>query len=200
MPLATESDIRFTYAEYVTWPDVERWEIVDGRAYDMTPSPSIRHQRTVGQIFFVMEQALQGHRCTPCVARADVISSDHDVVQRGVFVVCDPGKIAPEGFRGAPDVVFEVLCASTAFKDRGVKRELYERHGVQEYVLVDPEARYMERWCLGDDGHYGRSEVVGHREALSLPDLGGVGLALAEVSELPEEDPKERLPPPTRRT
>jgi hypothetical protein len=58
----------------------------------------------------------------------------------------------------------------------------------------------MKRWTLGAEGNYGRSDVVGDREILSLTALGGVELALADVLELPEEVPKQRLPSPTPRT
>ena len=47
MPLAQKSGKRFTYADYVTWPDDERWEIIDGRAYNMAPAPTASHQNIV---------------------------------------------------------------------------------------------------------------------------------------------------------
>ena len=38
---------RFTYGDYRRWPDDERWELIDGRAYDMCPAPSRGHQAMV---------------------------------------------------------------------------------------------------------------------------------------------------------
>ena len=35
----------FTYADYLTWPDDERWEIINGVAYAMTPAPTLKHPR-----------------------------------------------------------------------------------------------------------------------------------------------------------
>ena len=44
MPLAKKNDKKFTYSDYVAWPDDERWELIDGEAYSMTPAPTTRHQ------------------------------------------------------------------------------------------------------------------------------------------------------------
>lgn len=193
MPLASEQPTPLTYEDYRNWPDGERWELIRGEAWDMTPVPSFRHQRVAVRLAYLLESALAGSPCKPCVAPADVILSECDVVQPDVFVVCGGEKVHPEGIRGAPDVVFEILSPSTALKDRGVKRALYERHGVAEYVLLDPEGEYAEKWSLSDERTYGQSQVLGPRDNLVLSALGGLSLILAEVFELPHQ---ETLPSP----
>ena len=72
-------------------------------------------------------------------------------------VVCDPEKIHSDGVYGAPDLVVEVLSPSTAAKDRGRKRAVYERCGVKEYWLVSPEAKSIEQYLLQE----GRFELAG---------------------------------------
>lgn len=183
MPLPHHSDDRFTYADYLTWADDERWELIDGEAWDMTPAPTTGHQRIVGQLYVALEAALRGHRCVPYVAPVDVVLSDDTVVQPDVLVVCDPSKIRTAGVFGAPDLVIEVLSSSTALRDRRAKRALYERHGVREYLLVEPEGRYAERLRLGADGVYGRGELFGSDEVVALESLGGLELRLEEVFE-----------------
>ena len=44
-----KSDERFTYADYMTWPEDERWELIEGEAWDMSPAPNTEHQ-ILGQI------------------------------------------------------------------------------------------------------------------------------------------------------
>lgn len=183
----------FTFTDYLTWPDSERWEIIDGVAYNMTPAPSIRHQSAVGKIFSRLEQQLEGKPCRPFVAPTDVLLSEYDVVQPDVLVVCDKKKITDANIQGAPDVVFEVLSPATAIRDLREKRALYERVGVKEYVIVDPVELYVERFMLGDDGTYGRGDVTGPQEVLRIGSLEGVEINLWEVFEV-ERETGEELP------
>lgn len=183
-----EATRSFTYADYLTWPDSERWEIIDGVAYSMTPAPSIRHQRVVLNIGRSLGNQLAGKPCQPFVAPTDVVLSEYDVVQPDVLVVCDKKKVADANIQGAPDVVFEVLSPATAIKDLREKRALYERAGVREYVIVDPVELYVERFMLGDDGVYGRGEIIGPQEVLRIISLKGVEISLWEVFEVEREE------------
>lgn len=54
--------------------------------------------------------------------------------------------ITEDGIRGAPDLVIEILSPSTARRDRTVKCHLYERHGIPEYWVADPDAKQVEAW------------------------------------------------------
>ena len=49
-------DKRYTWSDYQTWPDDERWEIIGARAYAMSPSPSFRHQAVSGEIHVALTQ------------------------------------------------------------------------------------------------------------------------------------------------
>lgn len=81
---------------------------------------------------------------------------------------------------GAPDLVVEILSPGTAQRDLGRKRELYERHGVQEYWIVDPESRAIEVLSLAD-GRYARTGLFRRNQRLSSPLLEGFSVDLAEV-------------------
>ena len=174
---------KFTYADYVAWPGDERWELIVGEAYDMTPAPTTEHQRLALNLATLLRAALRGHRCTVWIAPTDVILSEEDVVQPDVFVVCDRAKITPAGIRGAPDFVAEILSPLTGLKDRRTKRALYERSGVREYLLVDPEAKTVERYALGADGSYGRADVFAPDEDLPLLSVAPLVLSLPDVFE-----------------
>jgi len=142
---------RFTYGDYLAWPDDERWEIIDGEAYDMTPAPNRFHQKIAGNLFSIIHRFLEGKACEVYIAPFDVRLPDSDevdekvctVVQPDIVVVCDPKKLDERGCRGAPDWVIEILSPSTSGKDHLKKRELYERHGVKEYWLIHPTDRVV---------------------------------------------------------
>lgn len=154
---AIQPDQRYTIADYKTWPDSERWELINGVAYAMSPAPRTNHQRIVGDLFFQIKTFLEGKPCEPFIAPTDVFLSgdktllDEEadtVVQPDIFVVCNPSQVVDEGIRGAPDFVVEILSDSTAYKDLNEKKSLYEAHGVKEYWIVKPGDGSVLVWRL----------------------------------------------------
>jgi Uma2 family endonuclease len=93
------------------------------------------------------------------------------VVQPDVFVVCDEGKINDQSIQGAPDLVIEVLNPTTSRKDRWEKKALYERSGVLEYILINPEGQYVERYLLEKKSGFDRGEVFTLDQTLRLHSL-----------------------------
>ncbi len=178
---------KYSYSDYLTWPDDERWEIINGEAYNMTPAPGIKHQNVVGTIFSSLKQKLKGKPCRPFVAPTDVVLSECDIVQPDIIVVCDEKKITEANIQGTPDLVVEVLSPATALKDKREKKALYERSAVREYVIIDPIELYVERFVLKGK-RYGESEIFGPQEVLSLNSFKGVDIALWEVFEVGATD------------
>ncbi len=174
---ALKAGEKFTLDQWRTWPEGERWELIGGVAYAMSPAPRVPHQDLVGRLFYEIYSFLQRKSCTPFVAPLDVFlpkgdpDSSDTVVQPDVFVVCDPDKVQDDGIHGAPDFVVEVLSDSTAYKDLSTKKELYERAGVREYWLVNPQNGSVFTYALVD-GHYGPTiEILrgGAVKSVALP-------------------------------
>jgi Uma2 family endonuclease len=144
--LDAERPRRYTYDDYCQWQGDERWELIDGEAFLMSPAPRLRHQSIVGELNRQLANFLLDKPCRVFVAPVDVRlphgdESDHEVdtvVQPDLVVVCDSEKLDDAGVRGAPDLVVEILSPATASRDEILKRDLYQRHGVREYWLVDP--------------------------------------------------------------
>lgn len=180
MPLP-QSQKRYTYQDYLTWPDEERWEIIDGAAYDMSPAPSLVHQQVAMQISRLLGNALEGKPCIPFAAPTDVYFSEEDVVQPDIFVVCDRKKLEKNKVNGAPDLIFEILSPGTQRKDRWEKKELYERNGVREYILVDPDGSYMEQYVLQSNGKYDSGKALGKEETLVLSSLDNLEMDLKAI-------------------
>ena len=94
MPLGQGENEKLTYQDYLGWPEDERWEIIDGKAYNMTPAPSTLHQRILVRLVGFLEKALHSTPCTVFIAPTDVVLSEEDVVQPDLLLVCDGQKIS----------------------------------------------------------------------------------------------------------
>jgi Uma2 family endonuclease len=150
---------KFTLEQWRSWPEGERWELIDGTAYDMSPSPRIPHQRIARILMNKVSAYLEGKHCEPFIAPTDVYLSENaeegdTVVQPDVLVVCDPKKIREDGIHGAPDFVAEILSVSTASKDITEKKDLYEKTGVREYWVLNPRSGSVFQYVL-KEGKYG---------------------------------------------
>ena len=150
MPLVLKethpSNQRYTYADYRSWSDGERWELIGGVPHAMSPSPTWWHQDICVNLLFQIAGFLKNKPCKVLVAPLDVRlnadTKDDTVVQPDLFIVCDRSKLDEKGScRGAPDMVVEVLSPSTARHDSLVKLRLYQNAGVREYWIVDPDNR-----------------------------------------------------------
>jgi Uma2 family endonuclease len=181
MSLAKRDAAYHTYADYLTWPEDVRYELIDGVAYLMAPAPTLDHQDIAGEIYFQLRRALAGKPCRAFIAPVDVRLPKADeadgridtVVQPDVLVVCDSAKLDRRGVRGAPDFVVEVLSPATASHDHVLKRRVYERAGVKEYWLVHPTDRIVTIYRLLD-GEYGKPDVrelAGETPIAVLPDI-----------------------------
>ena len=174
--------LKLTYEDYARLPDDERRELIDGELIPM-PSPKEIHQRLLlllgaRWLWFVLERGLGAVYAAPF----DVILSATNVVQPDLIFVSSARShiITEDNVRGAPDLLVEILSPSTAGYDRTVKRNLYARHGVGEYWLVDPYAKTITVLILGADG-YSAYAVFGEGDILTSPALPGFALNLSEL-------------------
>lgn len=164
-----EEASRYTYSDYLTFSDDFRCEIINGQIYDMTPSPTPGHQRISGQVHGLIWSYLreQAHACQVFGAPLDVVIAEDQIVQPDIFIVCDRQKIEKTHVSGAPDVIFEIASPSTSLKDRREKMELYERSGVAEYFIIDPDAKFIEKY-MSIDGKYGRVGIYAGDDAFHI--------------------------------
>ncbi len=184
-----KTEQHYTYQDYRQWPDDERWELIDGVAYNMSPAPSTRHQGLDVELAYRFKRFLEGKPCKVFVAPCDVLvprvneqrEDDVDtVVQPDVLVVCDPKKIHLRGIWGAPDLVVEILSPWTSRKDQREKFDLYQRIGVKEYWVVDPNGCWLQQYVLGADGLYGL-ETLFETGTLTCPTLPGLTVDVGEL-------------------
>lgn len=191
MPLSLKNGSQhWSYADYLTWPDDERWEIIDGVAYAMSPSPGIMHQRISRILSRIIDTHLLGNQCELFTAPLDVrlseLSSVSDnyvetVVQPDIFIVCDKSKLDGRGCNGAPDMVIEILSQSTAAHDLKAKFEIYQRYGVKEYWIIHPAEQTLLVYRLSDDGLYGSADRYATNDLVPVPLLGNLVIDLGDV-------------------
>ncbi|HLC15746.1 MAG TPA: Uma2 family endonuclease [Thermodesulfovibrionia bacterium] len=181
MKAAILKEKKYTYQDYLHFPDNERWEIIDGIAYDMSPAPKIKHQRIVSKLDRILGNLVEEHGCTLFIAPTDVVFDNFNVVQPDVFVVCDKSKITVDNIQGAPDLIIEVISKSTSLTDRRDKKKLYEKFGVEEYIMVYPDNNYVERYTL-KNWKYEPAESYRWNEIIKL-NLFNIEIRLWEIFE-----------------
>ncbi len=181
---STPPDTALTYDDLLLLPDDgRRHEIIEGVHY-VTPSPNARHQRLVGRLHFEIESFLRQHPGTGQVFLApfDVLFTKWDVVEPDLlFIATDQAEILTDAnVRGAPALVVEVLSHGTRKTDEQVKRRLFERGGVREYWLVDPERDRVTVFRRQPDGSFPCVAELSReqRDVLTTPLLSGLELRL----------------------
>jgi Uma2 family endonuclease len=188
-PLAEKKDEPFTYADYLKWDDDERWELIDGIAYNMTPAPSRFHQKISGDLFLQLGNFFRNTSCEVYAAPFDVRLPEGDeadeavrtVVQPDISVICDRTKLDDKGCKGSPDLIVEILSPATARKDMKEKFARYERAGVKEYWIVDPSGKIVTVFKLSSEGLFGRPDVYGKEDRIKLSIVEGLEVELLSV-------------------
>ncbi len=161
-------DVRTMPLPSVTWQDVQqmpddgnRYEAIEGDLY-MTPAPTTRHQRVSKRLQYALDRILE----RPGLGEVFVApygvefpTTAEGVQPDIVFVARERVEmIAEAGIVGAPDLVVEILSPSTAGRDRTIKLRLYQRHGVREYWIVDPDENAIDVWRFGEEPAHERFE------------------------------------------
>jgi len=179
----------FTYGDYCRWPDEERWELIDGVPFDMTPAPSRQHSLVSGELEGILREFLRGKPCEMHHAPFDVRlpkggEADEEittVVQPDILIVCDEKKLDDKGCRGAPDLVIEILSPSTSSRDHITKKRLYERHGVKEFWIVSPTDRRIIVYALGADRRFEEAVIFSDVEIMPCKLFPGLEIDLGRV-------------------
>lgn len=139
---AVVSPVKFTYEDYLSFPDDgKRHELIEGE-HTMSLAPNIKHQNLSGELFFAIQQYLEKNPIGRVFhAPIDVVLNELNVVQPDLVFISNAKSnlITEANIQGAPDLLVEILSPSTRKTDEVIKRKLYDRFGVTEYWVVDPE-------------------------------------------------------------
>jgi len=179
--------IQWTYEDYLSFPeDGKRYEIIEGDCF-MSPAPRTRHQKISFRLGYFLQDYLQRTKAGEAFdAPTDVVLSATNIVQPDLLVILAVRTfmITEKNIQGAPDLVIEILSETTRKMDEVVKKKLYERHGVLEYWIVDPDLALVKIYRL-TDGRYGRAEERAQErgETVTTALLPGLDISLTELFE-----------------
>jgi Uma2 family endonuclease len=198
---------KYTYADYLQWPDEERWELIDGVPYDMSPAPSRTHQKILLDLARIVADITDEGSCETYIAPLDVRLTEAlhldgepgepedkkvtTVVQPDIAVFCNEELLDERGAHGPPDIAVEILSGSTGYKDITEKLVLYERHGVREYWVVNGEAGFVMLYRRSIDGSYGKPDYYRLGESLRSDVLGGAEIPLGSFIPEPKRAKKK---------
>ena len=173
---------KLTVEDYLQTADDESYERFDGALITM-PAPSIAHQHVAMKLGTRLDSYVEEAKLGVVFsAPTDVVLTQTDVVQPDLIFISSerPHIVTTANIQNAPDLIVEIISDSTAERDETLKRQLYGECGVQEYWLVDPEARIIAVMLLGEDGY---AETATHTDGQTLtsPMLEGFAAHLDEI-------------------
>jgi len=176
---------KLTYDDLVLFPDDgKRHELIDGEHF-MTPAPGSGHQWVAQRLNALLYQFVEANGLGRVYfAPLDVVFTRHDVVEPDLLFVSRQrlGIITAPNIQGAPDLVVEILSPTSRRHDEVRKLALYDRSGVAEYWLVDPEAETVKAFRR-EGAHFGRPELLAARDGdlLRTSLLPGLEIPLAAI-------------------
>ena len=154
----------YTYADYLSWMDDQRRELVNGIVY-LFSAPRRLHAQISSKLMFRLHQLIDKRKVKYEIYHApfdvrlpkngETANEKIDtVVQPDICVICDKNKLDDAGCIGAPDLIVEVQSPSTARRDLREKFDLYEQSGVREYWVVFPNDKGLTVYTLQKNGKY----------------------------------------------
>lgn len=190
MPLPSK-ERKYTYADYLTWPEAERWEIIDGVPY-MQAAPTWQHQAISVELTSQFNTYLKGKPCRVFAAPFDLCIPDYNendeeisniISQPDIVVVCDESKLRKTGYFGIPALVIEISSPSTIRRDKVLKFNKFEKAGVKEYWIVEPEGKFISIFALQENKRYGRPEIYTDENKIQVSGFPDLVIDLSTVFE-----------------
>jgi len=183
----------YTYADYLSWMDNQRRELINGIAY-LFSAPSRFHSEISTELLAIFKWFIKKKKgkCKVYHAPFDVRLPKNGetanekidtVVQPDICVICDPDKLDSAGCIGAPDLIVEVQSPSTSKRDHREKFDLYERSGVREYWIVYPGDKGLTVYNLQENGKYDAGTTYVFTGKVPVGIFDGLEIDLKELFE-----------------
>ncbi len=175
-----------TIADWDAMPhgDGNRYEIIEGELFVST-SPGLTHQIVLSNLIFLVRRFLESNPIGMVVTTPGLILSNFSgVIPDLVFFLNEQREriITDDRLMGPPDLVVEIVSAGWANnrRDRVVKLQLYAKHGVPEYWIVDPKKLTLEKY-VNQESSLSLLETLEHDDELSTSALPDFSCPLSEI-------------------
>lgn len=181
--MLTAEKKRYTAAEYEMLEEGAPFQLINSDLI-MSPSPNSFHQILASKLFLTIQTYLVktnlGGICL--FAPLDVALDDANVFQPDLLYISAERKaeLIKDRIEGAPDLIIEILSPSTAYYDLRQKKDIYERYGVKEYIIVDPIPQNAELYIL-ENSEFVLRQKAGKTEILHSTLLPGLDFELAKI-------------------
>lgn len=137
-----------------------RDEKINGVIFDMSPAPNFRHSEICGNLYLKIRMGLKGSLCKVFMENIDYKYNEQtdDYLEPDIIICCDPKDIKGNSYYGTPKFIAEVISPSTAKRDKGIKKDIYEKSGVSEYWIISPNGESIDIYYL-KNGRYELHDV-----------------------------------------
>jgi len=180
MPAVKE---KHTIKDYKLLPAGAPYQLIEGELV-MTPSPTTFHQIISANLFKAIAKFVDGKKTGIALySPIDVYLGDENALQPDIVFISKQLQeiIEDDGIHGAPDMIIEILSPSTAYYDIKKKYKIYEKSGVKEYWIVDPEMKSVELFTLAEQGKFILSAGFTDQGTVKSGILAGFEINLEEI-------------------
>ena len=188
-PGPVKQDIRFSYKDFCQWPEIERWELIDGAAF-ATSAQGYVHQHISAELTDRFQDFFKKNGAKVFAAPFDVRfpefsdAADHEiftVVQPDISVVCNDLKLDDRGCIGPPDLIAEIITPSSAMMDKNFKRNIYERYGVREYWMIQPQEKSVVVHWMEKHAVYSKEKIFSFDDRVDSITFKGLNIYFYEL-------------------
>ena len=181
--LTSETKNKYTVDDYLLLEEGAPFQLIN---YDliMSPSPLAIHQKILFELseIIVLYHIEHGRQGQWLYAAMDVKFDEGNILQPDILYISEERKtqIIKDRIEGAPDLIIEILSPSNAYYNLRLKKDVYEKYGVKEYIIIDPIAQNADLYVL-KDGLYVLNQKAAKTETLNSVLLPGFGVELGKL-------------------
>ena len=171
---------KYTAKDYFNLPEGSPYQLIEGELI-MTPSPYTVHQAISRNLEMIIANYVKKNKSGYVYdAPIDVYLDNKNAYQPDIIFISNGNKdiIKKTGIDGAPDLVIEILSESNAYYDKKVKKMVYERSGVAEYIIINPKTKSIDVFRKTD----GNSKIWDDTSIVKAKDKGGLYIKTLDLT------------------